>query len=175
MKIEPDIGIPFEQPPFDFMGQIAATCKTIDDLGIKSEVDDPEVVVGKAEAIIESVAAGDMKTAVKIARYSPPAALQTVQEIVDRYGSQIAANAADIRKYVTHRLIEESDHPDPRIRLRSLELLGKITDVGLFTEKAEVTVTHKSTADLVESLREKLLKLKDINEPSSKSVTIDHE
>jgi hypothetical protein len=28
-------------------------------------------------------------------------------------------------------------------------MLGKITDVGLFTEKSEVTITHRSTEDLV--------------------------
>ena len=45
------------------------------------------------------------------------------------------------------------------MRIRALELLGKISDVGLFTEKAEVTITHKTTDELRESLRAKLEKL----------------
>jgi hypothetical protein len=40
-----------------------------------------------------------------------------------------------------------------------LELLGKISDVGLFAEKTEVTVTHQSTDDLRNKLRGKLEKL----------------
>ena len=40
-----------------------------------------------------------------------------------------------------------------------MELLGKISDVGLFTEKAEVTITHRTTEELRESLRSKLTKL----------------
>jgi len=40
-----------------------------------------------------------------------------------------------------------------------LELLGKISDVGLFAEKSEVTVTHQSTDDLRAKLRSKLEKL----------------
>jgi hypothetical protein len=40
-----------------------------------------------------------------------------------------------------------------------LELLGKISDVGLFAEKSEVTVTHQSTDDLKAKLRKKLEKL----------------
>jgi hypothetical protein len=40
-----------------------------------------------------------------------------------------------------------------------LELLGKISDVGLFAEKSEVTVTHQSTDDLKAKLRNKLEKL----------------
>ena len=38
-------------------------------------------------------------------------------------------------------------------------MLGKITDVGLFTEKSEVTITHRSTEDLVSSIRSKLHRL----------------
>jgi len=40
-----------------------------------------------------------------------------------------------------------------------LELLGKISDVGLFTDKTEVTITHRTTDELRESLRSKLSKL----------------
>jgi hypothetical protein len=37
--------------------------------------------------------------------------------------------------------------------------LGKISDVGLFTDRSEVTVTHQSTDELRAKLREKLVKL----------------
>jgi Fe2+ or Zn2+ uptake regulation protein len=40
-----------------------------------------------------------------------------------------------------------------------LELLGKISDVGLFTEKSEVTITHQTTDDIKERLRAKLAKI----------------
>ena len=53
----------------------------------------------------------------------------------------------------------ESENPDARIRMRALELLGKISDVGLFSEKSEVTITHQSTDDLREKLKGKLEKL----------------
>ena len=43
--------------------------------------------------------------------------------------------------------------------MRALELLGKISDVGLFSEKSEVTITHQSTDDLRAKLRSKLEKL----------------
>ena len=43
--------------------------------------------------------------------------------------------------------------------MRALELLGKISDVGLFSEKSEVTITHQSTDDLRDKLRGKLEKL----------------
>lgn len=43
-----------------------------------------------------------------------------------------------------------------------MELLGKITDVGLFTDRSEVTVTHQTADNLRTRLREKLAKLKDV-------------
>ena len=53
----------------------------------------------------------------------------------------------------------DTENDDPRIRIRALELLGKISDVGLFAEKSEVTGTHQSTEDLRNELRGKLEKL----------------
>ena len=37
--------------------------------------------------------------------------------------------------------------------------MGKISDVGLFAEKSEVTITHQTTDDIKERLRGKLTKL----------------
>ena len=64
-----------------------------------------------------------------------------------------------IRHLVTNKLLLESENPDPRIRLRAIELLGKISDVSLFAEKTEVTVTHQTTDELRAILRQKLEKI----------------
>jgi hypothetical protein len=37
-------------------------------------------------------------------------------------------------------------------------MLGKISDVGLFTDKTEVTMRHRPTAELEQLLRERLAK-----------------
>jgi hypothetical protein len=83
-----------------------------------------------------------------------------------------------IRHLVTNKLLLETDNPDPRVRIRALELLGKISDVGLFAEKSEVTVTHQSTDDLRERLRMKLTKLvnpEDAVVIDGKSIDVDEE
>jgi hypothetical protein len=56
-----------------------------------------------------------------------------------------------------------------------LELLGKISDVGLFAEKSEVTITHQSTDDLRERLRSKLAKLANPIEEIDTAIIIDGE
>ena len=43
--------------------------------------------------------------------------------------------------------------------MKALELLGKISEVGLFADRKEVTITHQTTEDLRDSLRAKLGKL----------------
>jgi hypothetical protein len=92
-----------------------------------------------------------------------PAALILTQQILDDYAHQIVTSAVQIRHLVTNKLLQETENPDPKIRLRALELLGKQADVGLFSEKQEITVTHQTTDDLKSKLREKLLRLRNVS------------
>ena len=82
-----------------------------------------------------------------------------LQEILGEFDKKVVQSAVQLRIYVTNRLIQESADPDPKIRIRALELLGRISDVGLFTDRTEVTINHRSTTDLEAKLKEKLQKL----------------
>jgi hypothetical protein len=93
-----------------------------------------------------------------------PASLQNIRTYLDEYGRAVVNHAIEIRHAVTNRLIEESQNPDPRIRIRALELLGKVSDVGLFTDRTEVTITHQTTDELRLKLRAKLQRL--VNPPA---------
>jgi hypothetical protein len=109
----------------------------------------------------DPVSASKEVTATRLGRL-PPAALILTAEVLEQFGHEIVKDAVQVRHLVMNKLVQETENPDPRIRIRALELLGKITDVGLFTERSEVTVTHQTTDDLRARLREKLLQLKDI-------------
>lgn len=100
-------------------------------------------------------------TPARLARMTPAELLLT-KDILDRFGHSVVNSAVQVRHMVTNKLIQETENPDPRIRLRALELLGKITDVGLFTDRSEVTVTHQTSDDLRSKLRDKLQRLKDV-------------
>ena len=90
----------------------------------------------------------------------------STNSILQEFGTSVAESATQIRHLVTNKLILEADNPDAKVRLRALELLGKISDVGLFAEKSEVTITHQSTGDLRANLRKKLEKLvKEVEPP----------
>jgi len=89
-----------------------------------------------------------------------PIGAMYVSSILTAYDMEVVKDSKRLRHYVTNKLIIESDNPDARIRMRALELLGKVSDVGLFTERTEITVNNRSTVELENSLREKLRKLR---------------
>lgn len=161
LHIEPDVGVPFplEPIPFkDFQEKAAAACRTAEELGIDTTPTERDLAV--AEDAVYELASDPEKGNTKLAKKNfTPAVYKQVSGILNEYSVRVVDNATQIRLLVTNKLLIESENPDPKIRLRSLELLGKITDVGLFTEKSEVTVTHRSTTELVDSIRAKIQKL----------------
>lgn len=90
---------------------------------------------------------------------SSPGVVVYLQSLLSEYDKTVVKSAAQLRTYVTNKLLLETDNADPRIRMRSLELLGKISDVGLFTDKTEITMRHRPTEELEQLLRERLTRV----------------
>ena len=90
---------------------------------------------------------------------SSPGMVVYLQSLLCEYDQVVIKSANQLRTYVTNKLIFDSANPDPRIRLKSLEMLGKISDVGLFTDKTEITMRHRPTEELEQMLRERLTKV----------------
>jgi hypothetical protein len=88
-----------------------------------------------------------------------PGMVVYLQSLLSEYDTVVVKSAQQMRTYVTNRLLRETDNADPRIRMKSLELLGKISDVGLFTDKTEITMRHRPTEELEQMLRERLTKV----------------
>lgn len=167
----PDIGVamPPQGMPYPLLRERAeAACATIDLLlgaGLN-----PELLIPKpsdkdvAAAVVEAFAndenqASQALTTNRISTMTP-ASLLLVRGVLDEFGHAVVEKATHIRHLVTNKLILESDNPDPKVRIRALELLGKISDVGLFSERTEITITHQSTDELKQTLRDKLNKLR---------------
>jgi hypothetical protein len=91
----------------------------------------------------------------KFIPHKPETILQ-LETMLDEFGWQVVTHAGQVRHLVTNKLLALSDHPDPKIQLRAIELLGKIADVGMFVDKQEITLKHTSDEELRKKLREKL-------------------
>jgi len=75
------------------------------------------------------------------------------------YGQQLALDAAQARAAVTNKLMEIANCGDPRYELKALELLGKHSDIGLFTERSEITINYKNPEDLESAIKERVKRL----------------
>jgi hypothetical protein len=161
LHIEPDLAIPFpdDNPVLaNFIEKAKAACNTAELLELDTEPTEEDQAV--AEKTVYAVAENEEKANKQLSKKDQkPAVYKSVKGILDEYSLRVVDNAMQIRLLVTNKLILDSESPDDRTRLRALEMLGKITDVGLFTEKSEVTINHRSTADLVDSIRNKIHRL----------------
>lgn len=75
------------------------------------------------------------------------------------YANRVAADAAEVRSAISAKLMEIANCGDPRYELKALELLGKHSDIGLFTERSEITITHKSSDDLESAIKERIKRI----------------
>lgn len=180
--IEPEIGVPFnpDVPYIELRARAEAACVTIAQLKEHGlEVEPTKEDQDIAAALATSYATDPEKTSKKVtnkrAAALTPASLVLTGGILSEFGQAVVESSLQIRHLVTNKLILETDNPDPRVRVRALELLGKISDVGLFSEKSEVTITHQSTDDLKEKLRAKLMKLANPDDDIQDAVVIDGE
>jgi len=166
MSATPELGIPLEDEvkSIPLPERAAALGKTVDKLeehGVNLEPDeaDKEAAATLATAYASAPDKTSQKVTNKRAAALTPASVRLTSNIIDEFNHSVVESSKQLRNLVTNKLIIESENPDPRVRMRALELLGKISDVGLFTEKSEVTITHQTTDDLKEKLRSKLAKL----------------
>jgi hypothetical protein len=79
------------------------------------------------------------------------------------YANQVAADANEVRSAITAKLMEIANCGDPRYELKALELLGKHSDVGIFTERSEITINHKTSDSLEDAIKERIKRLLNSN------------
>ena len=78
---------------------------------------------------------------------------------IKEYDFQVFADAQQARNFVTNKLVAMADCGDPKLELKALEVLGKHSDIGLFTERSEITVHHTSSSSLENSIKERVKRL----------------
>jgi hypothetical protein len=87
-----------------------------------------------------------------------PAAVQHLTGMLTAYDWEFVHQAKEIRGYAVAKIMEETKHPDARIRLKALDMLGKVTEVALFTDRVEITKKDATETEVEERLRERLAK-----------------
>ena len=97
-----------------------------------------------------------------LAEVKTPAAVQHLVGMLTAYDWEFVQQAKELRGYAVAKILEEVENPSASIRLKALGMLGKITEVGLFTEKIEVKKAELSDDELDQRIKDKLNRFMDV-------------
>lgn len=103
--------------------------------------------------------ADDAKQRNALVAIKTPVAVQHLVGMLTAYDWEFVERAKELRSYTVSKILEETTHPDARIRLKALQMLGNVTEVALFTERVEVTKKDVSEEELEKRLQERLANL----------------
>jgi len=160
VKAEPtgEYPLPFdlEEPQLDtFLDEITVAANTADlleELGAPLEVD--PVTFDREKALIDAVAK-DQKSA-PLKNYSTALAASA---FLKTYGQNLAFDVHEVRAALTNKLMEIANCGQTKYELKALELLGKHSDIGLFTERSEITINYNSPEALESAIKERVKRL----------------
>lgn len=76
-----------------------------------------------------------------------------------QYGQHLAFDAAQARAAITSKLMEIANCGEIKHELRALELLGKHSDIGLFTDRTEININYNSPESLEKAIKERVKRL----------------
>lgn len=79
--------------------------------------------------------------------------------LIREYDFTAFADALQARNFITNKLVRLADCGDPKLELKALELLGKHSDIGLFTERSEITIHHTTSDALEKSIKDRVKRL----------------
>jgi hypothetical protein len=100
---------------------------------------------------------------------------ERIRSMLNEYNAHTVADVSELRMVITNKLLDLSMCGDPRIEIKATEMLGKISDVGLFTEKTEITVNYGSVADLDKAIKDKVRKMLLAHGANTSAIDIDIE
>lgn len=89
---------------------------------------------------------------------------------LSEYEKQVVEDKVQVRTIVVNRLMEISQDEDNKVALKALELLGKASD--LFTERSEITITHKTSDELKAAIK---ARIQTLMQNPMKSIPTDNE
>lgn len=148
--------------PETVLGAQSATAALMAELGVPS---DEEV-----DKYLQTSAARDAFSKITLAHAAPneitdallsvktPEAVRHLTGMLSAYDWEFVEQAKNIRGYAVAKILEETKNPDPKIRMRALDMLGKVTEVALFTERVAIRKEEPSDAELDDRIRARLEK-----------------
>ena len=134
------------------MAVAGATAELQVDLGVSLELD--PAAAARQESLLKAVISKQ-----KSKNLRDPNTAFAAAAFLRTYGQQLAFDVASARAAITNKLMELANCGDPKFELKALELLGKHSDIGIFTERSEITINYKNPEDLEDAIKERVKRL----------------
>ena len=128
---------------------------------VRTLTDDDDEILNEAQQektaeAFNALVTSDPKAREKLLQLDLPAEIKTAVGMVTAYQWRFIEQAEELRSMSVAKIVKETDHPDARIRLKALELLGKVTEVALFTDRVAIKNDDISDEELDAKIKEKL-------------------
>jgi hypothetical protein len=151
--------VPFEKAdPTTTIDAKVKTAQWLKDLELEDAEIETKAAADTARKSFASLVSGQPvgNTQQALANLKTPAAVQHLVGMLTAYDWAFVEQAKELRGFAVAKILEEVEHPDARIRLKALDMLGKVTEVALFTERIEVKKTDMSDVELEARIKDKL-------------------
>jgi hypothetical protein len=138
---------------------LGAQAKTSEWLKAFDDEDDEILSEAQQEKVADTFQAltrQDPRTKEKLLQLDLPDEIRAAVGMVTAYQWKFVEQAEELRSMSVAKIVKETDHPDARIRLKALELLGKVTEVALFTDRIAIKNEDVTDEELDARIKEKL-------------------
>jgi hypothetical protein len=153
--------------PAELLSAQVATADWMEELGIAPDEEvNTHAQTAAAREAFKVVVTGqeDLDTKERLVALKTPEAVRHLTGMLAAYDWEFVEMAKEIRGYTVAKLVEETKSPNANIRLKALGLLGKVTEVGLFTDKIEVKKVDLTEEEIDRKLKEKLAKFMNVSD-----------
>lgn len=165
VQFEPEVSPPGailpldDAEPSEVLAAQVATSSWLQEIGAPPDAEvEAEVEKASARKAFSALttSADTLEHKATLVALKTPEAVRHLTGMLSAYDWEFIEQAKELRGYTVAKIVEETSNPNPNIRLKALQLLGKVTEVGLFTEKIEVKQAPASDAELDARIKEKL-------------------
>jgi hypothetical protein len=138
---------------------LSAQHKTSQWLKDFEDEDDEILSEAQQEKVVDAFNAlttSDPRAKQKLMQLDLPEEIKAAVGMVTAYQWKFVEQAEELRSMAVANIVKEVQHPDARIRLKALELLGKVTEVALFTDRVAIKNEEVTDEELDARIKEKL-------------------
>lgn len=128
---------------------------------LKEFAEDDEEILSEAQQektvdAFNALTTQDPRAKQKLLQLDLPEEIKAAVGMVTAYQWKFVEQAEELRSMAVANIVKEVQHPDARIRLKALEMLGKVTEVALFTDRVSVKSEDVTDEELDKRIKEKL-------------------